>query len=55
MPWVSSDTEIWGFDANDDILWYPDASTSLVWEFATAFDPCSVDEGSINSGCVNTC
>ena len=50
MPWVSSDTEIWGFDANDDILWYPDASTSLVWEFATAFDPCSVDEGSINSG-----
>ena len=49
-PWVSSDEEIWGFSETDEILWYPDSSTSITWEFLGDFDACSALLGKINSG-----
>ena len=50
QPWVSADTEIWGFDAEDSILWYPDTTASLVWDLLGNYEACSPELGLRNSG-----
>jgi len=49
-PWISADTEIFDYDPTDAFIWYPDASSSLVWDLIGEFDVCSAQSGRINSG-----